>query len=250
MEFVAGLTFVQWIAIAIAAALIGLARAGLDGGPLLAVPLLAGIFGPRLASSIMLGIMLTGDLAALWKYRSHGSLAHLARTLPYAVAGILLGVVVGNRLPEEGFKSVVAVLILASAVMMLAQDLKGGNFILPERWYFAAPLGLLSGFASMVGNAGGPIMGLFLLSSGLVKNRLIGTMIWFFFIINIVKLPFHVLVWHTLTPSTLLADLFVAPVVIAAVLGGAGLVRMIPEKPYRFFRLATVALGGLYLLLA
>jgi uncharacterized protein len=250
MEFVAGLTYMQWLAIALAAALIGLARAGLDGGPLLAVPLLAGLFGPRLASSIMLGIMLTGDLAALWKFRSHGSITHLARTLPYAVAGIFLGVVVGNRMPEDGFKAIVGILILASAVIMFGQDLRGGRFTLPERWYFAAPLGLLSGFASMLGNAGGPIMGLFLLSSGLGKTRLIGTMIWFFFIINMVKLPFHVLVWHTLTLSTLLVDLFVAPVVIAAVLGGAGLVKLIPEKPYRSFRLAIAAIGGAYLLFA
>lgn len=249
MTLITDLTLLHWITIGIAAILVGSARAGLDGGPLLAIPLMAGVFGARLSSSIMLGIMLTADLAALIKYRSFGSPAHLLRTLPYAVAGIILGALIGNRMSEETFRTVVSILILASAAMMLIQELRRGGFTLPERWFIAAPLGLLSGFASMVGNAGGPIMSLFLLSSGLKKDRLIGTMIWFFFIINTVKLPFHIFVWHTLSSSTLLIDLIVAPIAVAAVFGSARLVKMIPEKPYRFFRLATVAIGGAYLLL-
>jgi hypothetical protein len=248
MNLLTDLTLLQWLTIALAAVLVGSARAGLDGGPLIAIPLMAGVFGARLSSSIMLGIMLTADIAALFKYRSLGSFRHLGRTLPYALAGILLGVVVGGRLSEEMFRTVVSVLILLSAALMLAQELKGGGFTLPERWYFAAPLGLLSGFSSMVGNAGGPIMSLFLLSSGLLKIRLIGTMVWFFFIINMMKLPFHIFSWHTISAPTLLIDLVVAPLAAASVFGSARLVQLIPEKPYRFFRLATVALGGAYLL--
>lgn len=249
MNLITDLTLLQWLTIALAAVLVGSARAGLDGGPLIAIPLMAGVFGARLSSSIMLGIMLTADVAALFKYRSMGSLTHLVRTLPYAVSGIVLGAVVGGRLSEEAFRTAVSILILLSATLMLAQELKGNGFILPERWYYAAPLGLLSGFSSMVGNAGGPVMSLFLLSSGLLKNRLIGTMVWFFFIINTVKLPFHILSWHTLSVPTLLIDLAVAPIAIVAVFGSARLVQLIPEKPYRYFRLATVALGGVYLLL-
>ena len=249
MTLLTDLSLLQWLTIALAAVLVGSARAGLDGGPLIAIPLMAGVFGARLSSSIMLGIMLTADVAALFKYRSQGSPSHLIRTLPYAVSGIVLGAVVGSRMSEDGFRTAVSILILTSAALMLFQELKRGEFILPERWYYAAPLGLLSGFSSMVGNAGGPVMSLFLLSSGLLKNRLIGTMVWFFFIINTVKLPFHIFVWNTLSGPTLLIDLVVAPIAIASVFVSARLVQLIPEKPYRYFRLATVALGGAYLLL-
>lgn len=249
MSFVAGLSLMQWVALALTAILVGSGRAGLDGGPLLAIPLMAGFFGARASSSIMLGIMLTADVAALFKYKSQGSLPHLLRTLPYAAAGIILGGIVGGKMPEQAFRGLVAGLILLSAAVMFAQELRHEAFALPERWYIAAPLGLLTGFASMVGNAGGPILGLFLLSSGLLKSKLIGTTIWFFFFMNVMKLPFHIFAWHTLSGSTLLAAAFIAPLTVAAVLGSARLVQMIPEKPYRYFRLATVAAGGLYLLL-
>jgi hypothetical protein len=250
MPFPVDLSIMHWAVLSFAAVLAGLARAGLDGGTLLAIPLLAAMLGARNSSSIMLGILLTADLGAIWKYRTLASPGHLLRTLPAALIGIIIGALVGHVIPEQAFRMAMSAFILTSAVLLASREARGASFILPERWYIAAPLGLLAGFSSMVGNAGGPMMSLFLLSSGLLKNRLIGTMVWFFFITNVFKLPLHVFMWRTFSLSTLLLALVTAPLSIGAAFGGARLVRLIPERPYRMFRIAVSAIGGVYLLLA
>ncbi|MCE5255246.1 MAG: sulfite exporter TauE/SafE family protein [Spirochaetaceae bacterium] len=249
MSFLGSLGIGQWAALMITAILVGFTKAGLEGASIIAIPIMAGAFGARQSSAIIMGIMVVSDLAALWKYHSHVNLKILLRTLPPAIMGIALGTIVGKKMPEGTFKVVVGILIMVSAVLMLIQESRRGGFVLPERWYIAVPLGMLAGFSSMVGNAGGPIFGLFMLSSGLLKNSLIGTTTWFFAIINGIRLPLNIFVWHTFTLSTLKLVLAAAPLALISVLAGARLVQKIPEKPYRYFRLAAVAVGGIYLLL-
>jgi uncharacterized membrane protein YfcA len=233
MHFLASMDMLRWVALVLSASLIGFAKAGLDGGALIAVPLLAAL--------------ITADLVAVWSYRKAGSVAHLLRTLPWALAGILLGAYVGAYIPDRAFRTIMSTLILASVVLMAIRELRGGSFILPERWWIAAPLGLLAGFASMVGNTAGPVMGLYLLSSGLKKGGIVGTAVWFFCIVNLAKVPFHIFAWRTITAGTLLADLIVLPVTVIATLFGVRVVRLIPEKPYRIFMIAIALIGGLYL---
>ena len=53
----------------------------------------------------------------------------------------------------------------------------------------------------MIGNAAGPVMTIYLISRGMQKQELIGTAAWFFFIVNLSKLP--VMTWlHMLNPDT------------------------------------------------
>lgn len=238
----------QWIALMLTAALIGINKAGLEGASIIAIPIMAGAFGARESSAIIMGIMIVSDWAALRKYHAHADLKILLRTLPAAIAGIAIGTLAGKNMPEGTFKSVVGILIMISAALMFVQELRGNRFTLPERWYIAVPLGLLTGFSSMVGNAGGPLFGLFLLSSGLLKNNLIGTTTWFFAIINGIRLPLNIFIWHTFTLSTLELVLLAAPLALVSVFAGARLVQKIPEKPYRYFRLAAIVVGGIYLL--
>jgi len=83
----------------------------------------------------------------------------------------------------------------------------------------------------------------------LVKGNIIGTSVWFFFLLNLVKLPFHLFVWHTVSGPTLLADLLLVPITVLSTYFGIRLVRHIPEKPYRIFLVCAAAAGGLYVLL-
>lgn len=248
MEFLASLSLAHWAALAAAAVLVGLTKAGLNGGTLIAVPLLASLFGARASTGILLGIMMCADVPAVWNYRRDISPPHLARTLPAALAGILLGVLVGGVIPETVFRRTMAGLILLSAALLTLRELRGRATVLPQHPLVTVPMGLLAGFASMVGNVAGSLMGLYFISSGLSKGSIIGTSVWFFFLVNLAKLPFHLFVWRTATLGTLLADLLVLPVTVAATLFGIRLVRLIPEKPYRLFLIAASAVGGIYLL--
>jgi uncharacterized membrane protein YfcA len=249
MEFLASFTIAQWAAFVSATLLIGMAKAGLDGGALIAMPIMAAAFGARSSSGLILGVLMTADLVAVWNYRKDLSVPHLLRTFPWAVVGIALGALIGGMIPEKLFRSIMAGFILVSVVLMGFREITGNRFVLPQRWFVLMPVGILAGFSSMVGNSAGALMGIYFLSSGLGKGNIIGTSVWFFFLSNIVKLPFHIFVWKTVSPDTLLADLFMAPVVILTTLLGVRLVRLIPEKPYRILIIFAALAGGILLFL-
>ena len=82
-----------------------------------------------------------------------------------------------------------------------------------------------------------------------LKGGLLGTTTWFFATTNAIRLPLTVFVWRNFTLETLGLVMVQAPPALAAVFFGVRLVRRIPEKPYRYFRLAAAAAGGAYLLL-
>ena len=99
----------------------------------------------------------------------------------------------------------------------------------------------------MIGNAAGPVMALYLLSMRLPKNQFIGTAAWFFFIVNLSKVPFHVLAWGTITRHTFLFDVMLIPAVAAGAFLGIWLVRLIPERAYRIFIMASTMAAALLL---
>ena len=48
----------------------------------------------------------------------------------------------------------------------------------------------------MIGNAAVPILTIYLLYMGYEKNKFIGTAAWFFLVVNLIKLPFHIIVFR------------------------------------------------------
>lgn len=65
----------------------------------------------------------------------------------------------------------------------------------------------------MIGNAAGPVLNTYLLSSRLSKDHFIGTAAWFFFLVNLFKLPFHIWIWHTVTVDSMMLNLAVIPAI-------------------------------------
>ena len=109
--------------------------------------------------------------------------------------------------------------------------------------------GTLAGFSTMIGNSAGPIMSIYFLSMGLDKNRFIGTGAWFFLLVNLFKLPFHILVWKTIDASTFYFNAMLIPAVVFGAFTGVWLVKKIPEKPYKVIIIISVILAALQLTL-
>ena len=99
----------------------------------------------------------------------------------------------------------------------------------------------------MIGNAAGPIMALYLLSMHLPKKVYIGTAAWFFFIINLFKIPFHIFIWETITLNSFIFDLLMLPGIIIGALLGVRIVKLFPEKAYRYFVILTTIVSALLL---
>ena len=88
--------------------------------------------------------------------------------------------------------------------------------------------GALAGFTTMVANAGGPVMSLYLLAAGFSMSRFLGTTAWFFFAVNVAKAPFSVSL-GLISLETLQLDLLLAPAVVIGALVGRPLARRIDQ---------------------
>lgn len=227
--------------------LIGMAKTGLSGAGLMIVPIMASIFGGKLSVGIVLPLLIFADLFAVSYYHRHATWRYLFLALPWAVVGIVLAAFFGNEINENQFKAVLAILVLIGIGLMLWQEIRKKSESLPDNWWFAAILGLAGGFTSMIGNAAGPIMALYLLSMHLPKNNYIGTAAWFFLIVNVIKVPFHIFVWDTITVQTITVDLFAIPAVLIGVVLGIRIVKLFPEKIYRYFIIGSTVLSAFFL---
>lgn len=74
-------------------------------------------------------------------------------------------------------------LMLALAVMIWNEVFGKENRWMGKRWY-AALFGLLGGFTTMIGNAAGPVMSVYLLSMRKEKMEYIGINAWFFLVVT------------------------------------------------------------------
>ena len=241
MELVAQLTPLEWTLIGVSALLIGMTKAGLMGAAMAAIPIMANIFGAQLSVGVILPMLIAADVIAVIYYRRHADWGVVVRLLPWALAGIIIGVAVGEAIPEETFRTLLAIVVLVGLVLLAYKEIAHRDVTVPEKWWLAAILGMAAGFATMVGNAAGPITTLYLMSMGMSKNRFIGTGAWFYFVVNVAKVPFHIIFWDTITTETLAVNLFTIPVIALGGVLGLWLVRHIKERPYRVFILAITA---------
>lgn len=238
----------QWILFIICGILTGMSKSGLSGAGLIIVPVMASIFGGKHSVGIVLPMLIMADLFAVKYYHRHANWKSILTLLPWAIVGIVLGSMMGNMLNDVQFKQLLAVIIIIGIVLMLWNDWrKKSTVAVPNKWWFAAILGLAGGFTTMVGNAAGPIMAIYLLSMRLPKNSYIGTGAWFFLMVNVIKIPFHVFWWKTITLETLSTDLLVLPGIIIGILIGIKAVKLMPEKVYRIFIIVSTVVSALFL---
>jgi len=237
----------EWGLVLLCAVLIGMSKTGLSGIGLMVVPILAKVFGGRPSVGMLLPILIFADVFAVSYYNRHAEWKYVLKLLPWALLGILAGAWIGKIMTDDLFSRILAGLVIFGIGLMLWQDIRK-KIEIPDFWWFSLVLGLLGGFSSMIGNAAGPVMALYLLSMRLPKNQFIGTAAWFFFIINLIKVPFHVAVWETITWHSFLFDILMIPAVAIGAFLGIWLVKFFPERAYRIFIIATTLLAAILLI--
>ena len=205
-------------------------------------------FGARESTGLIVPMLIVGDIFAVIFYNRHSRWKYILRFAPWMITGIIIGVFLGEDLPEEQFKIWMVVIILISVVIMYWWDLRQSKRV-PQHWAFASFMGITAGVATMLGNLAGAFSNIYFLAMRLPKNEFIGTAAWLFFITNLIKLPFHVLVWETITPSSLLINLKLLPVMALGLFTGVRLVKIIKEGFYRKLILGLTAFGALLILI-
>jgi len=237
----------QFLTIAIVGLMIGMGKAGLSGIVMIAVPILASVLGGKESTGLMTMIFVLGDILAVQAYRRHADWREIRPMLPAAISGIVIGSYVGALLNDRQFKFMIAAMVLVCLILMVIQELFGANFKVPHSLWFIIPVGLVSGFATMIGNAAGPIFAVYLLAIGLNKNTFLGTTAWFFLVINLIKLPLQIFTWHNISFQTFLIALSILPMIFIGMKVGVWLIRVMNERTFRYVIIAMTAIATIRL---
>ena len=238
----------DWMVLFFAATLIGMSKSGIQGISLLAVPLMAMTFGAKPSTGLILPILCFADLFAVLYYRRSAEWKYVFRLLPSALVGFVLALLVDKLIPPDEFKHLLGGCLLIVLLVMFWTEWKGKNNVLSDAWWYGPLFGLMGGFTTMIGNAAGPVMAIYLLSTKMPKMKFVGTNAWFFLVINYLKVPLQVFAWENITTSSLMLDVCTIPFVIVGGLLGIVLVRKLPEKGFRYFTTAVTCVSVLILL--
>ena len=208
----------------------------------------ASIFGARDSTGIVLPMLIVGDLGAVLVFKQHARWDYIRRTLPVAAIGVVGAAVVMHGLDNAGFKPVIGGIILVlTALQFLRMRFPDVFGRVPHSRPFAWILGGFVGVTTMMANAAGPLVALHCVAVEMPKFEVVGTLAWFFFIINLFKVPFSVWI-GVIHGSSLMLNAVLIPVILAGLFGGRWLIHRIPQRVFEVTMLVFAAVASLRLL--
>lgn len=244
------LTAVQWVVIFFSALTIGIAKTGLPGIGILVIPLMAAILPARASTGFVLPMLIMADLFAVVYYRRKAVWSHLLRLVPWAAAGIVIGWMIMDLISDEQLQPVIGAIVLALlGFNVWRRHRAGADEAVPHQLWFAAGIGLLAGVTTMLANAAGPIMVVYLVAMRLPKTAFIGTGAWYFFLLNWFKVPFSADL-GLINRQSLAVNLVVLPVIALGAVAGVLIVKRIPQRGFSITVEILAALAAMKLLLA
>jgi uncharacterized membrane protein YfcA len=229
--------------------LAGFSKASAAGGVgLMAVPLMSIVIAPQQAAAIMLPILCALDLLGLWAYRKDYDPSMLRQLVPGALIGILAAALVFKTVDVRWVKGLLGAecLVFAANRILGARRLQAAAARAPNRAK-ATFWSAISGFTSTLAHAGGPPILQYLLPLKLQKTLLVATTVYFFTLVNYIKLvPYAWL--GLLERASLSTSLLLVPVIPVGYWIGWKFTRNIPEKPFYAFINVSLAATGIKLL--
>ncbi len=243
------LSVFQWIMVIICTIFIGFTKTGLSSLGILVVTILMYIFPAKASVGILLPMLIVGDLFAVTYYRKNVVWSYLLSLLPWVLAGIVAGYFVLDQVNSDQLKPLIGVLVLALIVLHFSRERLGERFnqLLPASLWFTALMGILAGFTTMIGNAAGGVMAIYLLVKGLPKQDFVGTGAWFFLFVNVIKIPFYIYL-GLITFETITFNLWLIPTILIGAMIGVRVLKLLPQKTFQVLVLGFAAIGAIRLL--
>jgi uncharacterized protein len=241
---------------ALAAVIVGLSKTALPGAALVATPIFALIVTGRAIPGTTLPVLLAADLFAVSWYRRHTRWDMLRPLMASTAVGFAAGVaffaVVGSA--TRPIEVVIGVIILSMSAIQTWRMIRRQHAKAPTA-FAAAVYGTGGGFTTFVANAAGPVMNTYLVRLGLRKVEMVGTSAWFYFAVNVAKVPVYLALgkWshggRFFTAEGLAFDAAVLPAMIVGVYGGKAMLHKLPERAFLIGVLVLSAAGAIKLLL-
>ncbi len=251
------LTWIAWVALAVGAVTVGISKTAIPGANI-AVALFAMVLPAKPSTAALLVLLIVADVFAVVFYRRFADWRVLRGLVPPVVVGLVAGAVFMSRASDALMARVIGVILIAVIVLGLVQrhraqrrEAAGGGDRVPQGRGAAvaqrAFYGSLGGFTTMVANAAGPIMSMYFLAVRLPVTVFLGTSAWFYFVINLSKVPFSAAL-GLFSTEMLLIDLVLVPFVVLGALGGRWIVNRISRDFFEWSVIVLSILGAVYLL--
>ncbi len=258
----------QWLLAIFAATIVGLSKTGVPGIGMLFVAIFANLMPTKQASGFVLPLLIFGDLVAVFSYRRHTEWSHLRRLFLWTGAGVVLGAFAMHRIDNRQASLLVGGIILSLVALHLwrkrhappaapAAAPGGAGFqpaspaavpVAEHGAWFAPTIGILTGFTTLVSNAAGPLMAIYLLAMRLPKMAFVGTAAVFFLLLNLFKVPFMIGL-GLITTESFTFNLALAPAVLAGALLGRWILPRVSQAWFERLALALSAAAGVKLLI-
>jgi uncharacterized protein len=239
--------FWQWALGIISAFCVGLGKTGAPGVATLIVPLMVVIVGDaRFSAAWTLPILSTADVFAVWYWRRHAEAKTLFALVPWVLGGMALGTAT-LKFPEPVLRRIVITIVVLMLITNLWQRWRPRKTGAAESRASGPTYGVVAGFATVVANAAGPVMNLYLLSKRLPKEIFVATGAWFFLVVNLSKIPIYAS-YGLFSSQSLTFNLMMAPIVIAGAMAGRWVVQRTPQRVFDLLIIAITALSIILLI--
>ena len=241
-----------WVLAALGAFMVGVSKAGITGLSILSIALFNHVFpSSKQASGLVLPLLIFGDFVAVFSYRKHTQWHYLWRLFPWTAAGVVLGYFTLGRISDHTARILIGWIIVSLAALSFwrryvaaPNEEKAASL----HWSVGAVIGMPAGFITLVANAAGPLMAIYLVAMRLPKMEYVGTAAVFFMLLNLFKVPFMVDL-GLITTQSFSFNLMLAPAVLLGALAGRWLLKRVNQSLFEQLVLLLSAIGGILLIL-
>lgn len=233
----------------IAALCIGLSKAGFSGISLVAVVLLADTFGARASVGLALPMLIAADLMAVRAFLNHGSWKPVWKLMPPTLLGVLIGWWMLGTMSDDTARRAIGICVLAMVIVQGLRRIAPLTFqILAHSRGFGVAAGVSGGLATMLANAAGPIIQLYLLARAIPKMELLGIAARFFLLVNVIKVPMSAQL-DLINRESLIINLWLLPAIATGVVAGRWLIGHVPQRLFEWLILGFAIIASARLLL-
>jgi len=232
----------QWLLGMFCAFMIGVAKTGAPGVGTMIAPLMVLTVGDaRFAAAWTLPVLSAADIFAVAYWRRHAEARQLFSLIPWVLVGIAAAAG-ALSLDEAVIRKIIGGIIIGMLAIYLWRRFSPTPQVAGNPAFY----GMCTGFASTLANGAGPVMNIYLLSRKLPKEKFVATGAWFFFVVNLLKVPVYA--WHGLfSRESLTFDLLMVPAVLAGALAGRWLIRNINQSMFEVLVIALTTVSCLFL---
>ncbi|MDL2210948.1 sulfite exporter TauE/SafE family protein [Desulfovibrio sp. OttesenSCG-928-O18] len=240
------LTTSAYILLCCTALFMGISKTGVPGFGLIFVVLAPLAIPAKVSTGYILPFLIFGDIIAVLWWRKAAVWRLIGAVMPAMLTGIVIGYFIMGRVDDAIYGRVLGgvvlfLLLLDELRRFTGTEVKAGNKLIG--W----SIGLIAGIMTMMANAAGPVVMLYLLAMNVSKEEFVGTGAWIYLFINVFKVPFSMNL-GLITMESLKVNFMMLPLVILGSFLGVYIMRRIPTGIFMKLMRVIALIGGAKLL--